>query len=269
MLCEKSNFWKITQFHTITTYLYDIMLLFYRFRLSVCLYLQEVLCRISNIFRWQTIRDLSKKSWPLQISDVLWKIQLFQNRVFSYKIPHICVSYCYYLSISRFKCFGKSKFFKIAHFRVNWTYLCSLSRFFGHFWFSVFWKIQFIGNRPFLYKVDVFMPFITVIWTFCDFQWIGTSERCLAESQIFFLDKQSETCQNNLGLLKFCMCCKKSKLLHNHAFRVKIPRICVIYRDYLNISQFQCFRNLTFWKSQIFTQMGRICGICQCISTFL
>jgi len=29
-----------------------------------------------------------------------------------------------------------------------------------------------------------------------------TSETCLAESQIFFLDKQSETCQNNLGLLE-------------------------------------------------------------------
>jgi hypothetical protein len=38
------------------------------------------------------------------------KSNVFQNRAFYYKIPHICVACCVYLIISRFKCFVKSKF---------------------------------------------------------------------------------------------------------------------------------------------------------------
>ena len=52
------------------------------------------------------------------------------------------------------------------------------------------------------------------------------------------------------------MCCKKSKLLHNHAFRVTITRICVIYRDYSGIFTISVFQKSKILKIANFHANG-------------
>ena len=96
---------------------------------------------------------------------VLENPSFFKNRTFSCKIGRICVVYRDYLGI---------------------------------FWFYVFWKIQFIGNRPFSYKIDAFVQFITVIWTFLWFSvdWykrevFGRISNIFSRQTIWDLSKQS------------------------------------------------------------------------------
>ena len=176
------------------------------FWFSVFWFRQQMLCGISNIFSRQTIRDLSKKSSALWSSYVLWN----------------------------------PKYSIITHFMENETYSPHLSWLFDNFSILVFWKMQLPQNRIFSCVLDIFIPFIMAIWSFSiscvlekfkffkiehfranewdscrfrgyfrsfhAFQCLGTSERCSAGSQIFFLNKQSENCQTNACLFNDHLC---------------------------------------------------------------
>ena len=110
------------------------------FWFSVFWFRQQMLCGISNIFSRQTIRDLSKKSSALWSSYVLWnpkywiithsmenktysphlswlfdnfsisvfwKMQLHQNRIFSYNLDTFMPFIMAILSLSYLLCFRK------------------------------------------------------------------------------------------------------------------------------------------------------------------
>jgi len=135
------------------------------------------------------------------------KSKIFNNRTFYAKIRHILPIYHGYLIISRFQCSGKMQLPQNRIFSYNLDTFMPFSRLFHHFPIScVLEKFKFFKIEHFRANEWDSCRFRGYFRSFHAFQCLGTSERCSAGSQIFFLNKQSENCQTNACLFNDHLC---------------------------------------------------------------
>ena len=126
---------------------------------------------------------------------------------------HILPIYRGYWMFSHFQCSEKMQLPQNRIFHVIEAYLCHLSRLFYHFPIScVLEKCKFFKIEHFRANEWDSCHLSRVFRSLYAFQCLGTSERCSAGSQIFFLNKQSENCQTNDSLFKNHQCCDLWKI---------------------------------------------------------
>jgi len=172
------------------------------FRIWVFLNSHEVPCGISDIFSWQTIWDLSKKISALGKSQLSLTSAISQNQ----HIMSIIWSLSSILGLY-------IVFFRIWVFLNSHEVPCGISDIFS--WQTI-WDLSKIFSALRKSKISLTRTisqnqhFMSISdWIYCQFTWFivlfwiwifWIITRCLAGSQIFFLDKQSETCQNKFQL---------------------------------------------------------------------
>ena len=175
---------------------------FRRFRISVFLTQQKVLCGIQDIFLRQTIWDLSKifqLQQTLSSYEVIWKLK---KHIFDSYIYHFIRSTATFSCFYGYQCFGSSRRCSAGSKKIfldKQSETCQKKFHLRqtHSSYKETWKsknLTFYCISPILWYLMIFSD---------DFMGIGvldSSRRCSAGSKKIFLDKQSETCQKSFEL---------------------------------------------------------------------